>query len=190
MIVDFEEEKEKALCITMNKVSGQWDYGLLANIMEELRNSEIDTAITGFSGNEITELLGELQEMENNIPDVERVDKKEDTEDGIADWIIEEMPAHHSYVEPFFGSGAVFFNKPLSNIETINDLDGEVVNFFEIIRDMPEKLAAKIYMTPYARVVYENVYKEFCNYNQSKLDRALKFCIKKAFAWYEELIFQ
>jgi hypothetical protein len=64
------------------------------------------------------------------------------------------MPAHHSYVEPFFGSGAVFFNKPLSNIETINDLDGEVVNFFEIIRDMPEKLAAKIYMTPYARVVY------------------------------------
>ena len=31
----------------------------------------------------------------------------------IADWIIEEMPAHHSYVEPFFGSGAVFFNKPL-----------------------------------------------------------------------------
>lgn len=40
--------------------------------------------------------------MENNIPDVERVDKKEDTEDGIADWIIEEMPAHHSYVEPFF----------------------------------------------------------------------------------------
>lgn len=190
VIVDFEEEKEKALCITMNKVSGQWDYGLLADIMEELRNSEIDTAITGFSGNEITELLGELQEMENNIPDVERVDKKEDTEDGIADWIIEEMPAHHSYVEPFFGSGAVFFNKPLSNIETINDLDGEVVNFFEIIRDMPEKLAAKIYMTPYARVVYENVYKEFCNYNQSKLDRDFKFCIKKAFAWYEELIFQ
>lgn len=83
VIVDFEEEKEKALCITMNKVSGQWDYGLLADIMEELRNSEIDTAITGFSGNEITELLGELQEMENNIPDVERVDKKEDTEDGI-----------------------------------------------------------------------------------------------------------
>ena len=50
----------------------------------------------------------------------------------IAGWIIENMPTHHSYVEPYFGSGAVFFNKPLSNIETINDLDGEVVNFFEI----------------------------------------------------------
>ena len=96
----------------------------------------------------------------------------------IASWIIENMPAHHSYVEPFFGSGAVFFNKPLSNIETINDLEGEVVNFFEVIRDIPKELAAKIYMTPYARAVYENVYKEHSNCNQSKLDRALKFCIK------------
>ena len=96
----------------------------------------------------------------------------------IAEWIIENMIEHHSYVEPYFGSGAVFFNKQASNIETINDLDGEVVNFFEVIRDMPEKLAAKIYMTPYSRAVYENVYKEPCNYNQSKLDRALRFCIK------------
>ena len=96
----------------------------------------------------------------------------------IAGWIIEEMPTHHSYIEPYFGSGAVFFNKPLSNIETINDLDGEVVNFFEVIRDMPEQLAAKIYMTPYSRAVYENTYKEPCNYTQSKLDRALRFCIK------------
>lgn len=96
----------------------------------------------------------------------------------IADWIIENMPTHHSYVEPYFGSGAVFFNKSPSNIETINDLDGEVVNFFEVIRDMPEKLAAKIHMTPYARAVYEGVYEEPCNYTQSKLDRALKFCIK------------
>ena len=96
----------------------------------------------------------------------------------IANWIIENMPEHHSYVEPYFGSGAVFFNKSPSNIETINDLDGEVVNFFEVIRDNPEELAAKIYMTPYARAVYEEVYKEPCNYTQSKLDRALRFCIR------------
>ena len=35
---------------------------------------------------------------------------------------------HHSYLEPFFGSGAVFFSKQRSNIETINDLDEDVVN--------------------------------------------------------------
>lgn len=96
----------------------------------------------------------------------------------VASWIIENMPEHHSYIEPYFGSGAVFFNKSPSNIETINDLDGEVVNFFEVIRDNPEELAAKIYMTPYARAVYEGTYKESCDYTQSKLDRALKFCIK------------
>ncbi len=41
----------------------------------------------------------------------------------IANWIIQFFPEHHSYVEPFFGSGAVLFNKPRSNIETVNDLD-------------------------------------------------------------------
>lgn len=64
VVVDMEPEKEKALCIAMNKVCGQWDYGMLADIMEELRNSEIDTEATGFSDNEIAELLGELQEVD------------------------------------------------------------------------------------------------------------------------------
>lgn len=82
-MVDMEPEKEKALCIAMNKVGGQWDYGLLADIMEELRNSEIDTTATGFSSNEIAELLGELQEEAGDIPEVDGVDKKEDTEDGV-----------------------------------------------------------------------------------------------------------
>lgn len=83
VVVDMEPEKEKALCIAMNKVGGQWDYGLLADIMEELRNSEIDTTATGFSSNEIAELLGELQEEARDIPEVDGVGKKEDTEDRV-----------------------------------------------------------------------------------------------------------
>ena len=54
-------------------------------------------------------------------------------------------------MEPFFGSGGVFFNKNRSNIETINDLDGEVINLFECIKSDPERLARDIYFTPYAR---------------------------------------
>ena len=92
----------------------------------------------------------------------------------ISKWIIENIPEHHSYVEPFFGSGAVFFNKQPSNIETINDLDDEVVNFFEVVRESPEELAYKIHMTPYARSVYEESYQK----GGSKLDRAWRFCIK------------
>lgn len=83
VVVDMDKEREKALCIAMNKVGGQWDYGLLADIMEELRNSEIDTTVTGFSGNEIAELLGELQEAAEDMPEVKGVAKKEDTEEGV-----------------------------------------------------------------------------------------------------------
>ena len=59
-------------------------------------------------------------------------------------WIIGHFPKHHSYVEPFFGSGAVFFNKPRSDIETVNDLDSDIVNLFDCIRKDPERLALHI----------------------------------------------
>lgn len=92
----------------------------------------------------------------------------------IADWIISFFPEHHSYVEPFFGSGAVFFQKSQSHIETINDLDGEVVNFFEWVRNDPEKLARAIYLTPYSRKVYDDAFLPAKN----SLDLAVKFCIR------------
>lgn len=79
---------------------------------------------------------------------------------GIANWVIGFFPKHHSYLEPFFGSGGVFFNKDRSNIETINDIDGEVINLFECIREDPEKLAKRIYLTPYARAVYNRAFSE------------------------------
>ena len=76
----------------------------------------------------------------------------------IADWIIGMFPEHHSYLEPFFGSGAVLFRKERSNIETVNDLDGDVVNLFEWIKKDPEQLADYIYMTPYSRDVYNKAW--------------------------------
>lgn len=73
---------------------------------------------------------------------------------GLAKWIISFFPEHHSYLEPFFGSGAVLFHKSRSHIETVNDLDGAVVNLFACIRTDPERLARLIYYTPYSRQVY------------------------------------
>jgi len=72
----------------------------------------------------------------------------------MADWIISHMPPHQTYLEPFFGSGAVLFNKSPSKLETINDLDGNVVNLFRVIRDKPEELARTVYWTPYSRQEY------------------------------------
>ncbi len=55
----------------------------------------------------------------------------------IAKKLCDLIPDHHSYLEPYLGSGAVLFTKPPSDIETINDLDTEVVNLFQCIKDDP-----------------------------------------------------
>ena len=81
--IDMDPEKEKALCIAMNKISGEWDYGKLADIMEELQSADIDTVVTGFSDTEIASLLGDIAEAEGDIPDVESVGKKDDDGEGV-----------------------------------------------------------------------------------------------------------
>lgn len=93
----------------------------------------------------------------------------------IAKWIIDFFPDHHSYLEPFFGSGAILFNKTRSSIETVNDLDGNVINLFEWIKKDPERLAHEIYYTPYAREVYENAYS---SEPEDSLGRAVNFYIR------------
>ena len=76
----------------------------------------------------------------------------------MAEWIVSLMPEHRSYLEPFFGSGAVFFRKPPSRIETINDLDGEIVNLFRVVREQPEALERATALTPYSREEYERAW--------------------------------
>lgn len=78
----------------------------------------------------------------------------------MADKIINLMPAHETYVEPFFGSGAVFFNKPKVKVETINDMDGRLVNFFRVCRDNPEELIKAIKLTPHSREEYQMSYEQ------------------------------
>lgn len=69
----------------------------------------------------------------------------------LAPWIVEHMPPHRVYVEPFFGSGAVFFAKPPALHEVVNDLDGNVVTFFRVLRERPEDLVSVCALTPYAQ---------------------------------------
>lgn len=76
----------------------------------------------------------------------------------IAEWIISYFPEHKVYCEPFFGSGAVFFNKNPAYIETINDLNGDIVNLFRVCRDYPEELARLVTMTPFARDEFQACY--------------------------------
>lgn len=76
----------------------------------------------------------------------------------IAGEIVARIPEHHTYLEPFFGSGAVFFSKEPSRIEMINDLDNNVPNLFRCIRDDPDRLARIVATTPYSRHEYERAF--------------------------------
>ena len=77
----------------------------------------------------------------------------------IAGQLVELIPPHHSYVEPFFGSGALLFNKAPSDIETVNDLDHNVTNLFRCIQENSERLAGMVMTTPFSREKYEDTYK-------------------------------
>src|SRR6266536_2920441 len=73
----------------------------------------------------------------------------------LAPWIASLLPPGRTYVEPFAGSAAVLFAKSPSPTEVLNDLDGQVVNFFTVLRDRPEELARALRLTPYARAEYQ-----------------------------------
>lgn len=70
-----------------------------------------------------------------------------------------------------------FFSKPRSNIETINDLDGDVINLFSWIRNDPERLAREIYWIPYARDEYDRAFAQRAAETDS-FRRAVNFAIR------------
>lgn len=69
----------------------------------------------------------------------------------LARWVISHFPAHRHYVEPFGGAANVLLVKQPSKLETYNDLNKSIVNFFRVLRDRPEELVEKVRLTPYAR---------------------------------------
>lgn len=76
----------------------------------------------------------------------------------IARQLVGLLPEHHSYVEPYFGSGAVLFNKIPSDIETVNDMDNDVVNLFLCIQEDSERLARMVMTTPFSREMYDSAF--------------------------------
>jgi DNA adenine methylase len=92
------------------------------------------------------------------------------------DWLLPLLPDTVHYCEPFGGSAAVLLNRKPASVETYNDIDGEVVNFFRVLRDQQEALIESIGLTPFSREEFRRAIS--LEENLSDLERARRFFIR------------
>lgn len=94
----------------------------------------------------------------------------------LAPWILQHFPAHQIYVEPFGGAAGVLIQKPRAYSEVYNDLDGEMANFFRVVRDagLRRQLVEACVLTPYARAEFEQAWEPV----QDPLERACRLVVR------------
>lgn len=92
------------------------------------------------------------------------------------DWLRPLLPDCHHYCEPFAGSGAILLNRDPAPVETFNDLDGEVVNFFRVLRDEKDRLVEAIGLTPFAREEFAHACET--SPDLTPLERARRFYVR------------
>ncbi|MBB5235665.1 DNA adenine methylase [Deinococcus budaensis] len=92
-------------------------------------------------------------------------------------WLLPLLPSATHYCEPFGGSAAVLLNRPPAPVETYNDLDSEVVNFFRVLRDQQDALIQSIGLTPFAREELRLASQEDVD-GLSDLERARRFFVR------------
>lgn len=101
----------------------------------------------------------------------------------LAPWIIQHFPQHVHYVEPFFGGGAVLFQKPRwswieGHSECVNDIHGELINFWKTLQDdyLSEKFRVQIRFEAFAEENFQNSLT--IGVDDSPIQRALKFFVR------------
>ena len=67
VVVDFDPEKEKALNIALNKISGEWDKGKLQAVIYDLQAADFDVSLTGFEAAELDDLFKD--DIKNGVKD-------------------------------------------------------------------------------------------------------------------------
>lgn len=79
----------------------------------------------------------------------------------LAPWILQHFPAHRVYTEAFGGAGSILMRKERAGlVEVFNDMDGEIVGLFRVLRDAEQSaaLASLLQLTPYSREEFESSY--------------------------------
>lgn len=93
------------------------------------------------------------------------------------DWLLPLLPMTTHYCEPFAGSAAVLLNRLPAPVETLNDADGEIVNFFCVLRDQPDDLIRAIGLTPFSREEFEKAITEPRD-DLTDVERARRFFVR------------
>jgi DNA adenine methylase len=93
------------------------------------------------------------------------------------EWLLPRLPKAHHYCEPYSGSAAVLLNREPSPVETYNDIDGDVVNFFRVLRNRHDELIRSIALTPFSREEF-HVAINGPTQGVSDLERARRFYIR------------
>lgn len=96
-------------------------------------------------------------EAESHEPPVSPAFRYHGAKFRLSGWVQQHFPPHVTYVEPFGGAAGVLLTKPRAYAEVYNDLDGDVVNFFRVLQDPPQRdrLIEICFLTPYAREEFE-----------------------------------
>ncbi len=94
--------------------------------------------------------------------------------------LCENLPPHSCWVEAFCGSAALTLAKKPAQIEVINDIDNEIVNLFEQLRNNHVELTRQITLTPYAHQELTNA--RIKNNKDSDIERARKFLVQSMMA--------
>lgn len=96
----------------------------------------------------------------------------------LSKWLYGFFPAHEIYVEPFGGAASVLLRKPRSHGEVYNDLDQDIFNLFQVLRD--EKGAARLRelceLTPYSRDEFQLAYL----HTDDPIERARRTIVRSA----------
>lgn len=94
------------------------------------------------------------------------------------DLITPYFPPHEHFVDVFGGSAALTLNKPKSKIETFNDLNGDVVNFFRQLRENPDPLIKLLQLTPVSRGEYQACWPIYDPDNPCGMEWARRFYVR------------
>lgn len=88
----------------------------------------------------------------------------------LAQKIISYFPPHSLYVEPFFGSGSIFFSKKPVKYNVLNDLNGDVINFWRVCYEKIDALIGLLEVTPYMLEIFK-IYSK----SENDVERACAF---------------